>query len=176
MVVRRVIPFVIAIVSLGGCWADPNHGEWMVTSETVLPGKPLSNRHTGAGGFSPGFIYALATPNTRSVSVVMEDLDGKDGKPLVHWIVTDMAPKGYVLEHEVLSMSRVGKNGLGKGGFLPVEFFDPPHRMRVTFYALDKRTELETGFTRDQLDAAIKGHIEAEKKIDFLSPRKGAPN
>ena len=106
----------------------------------------------------------------------MEDLDRKDGKPFVHWLVTDMAPKGYVLEHEVLSMSKVGKNGLGKGGFLPVEFYDPPHRMRVTFYALDKRLGLDTGFTRADLDVAMKGHVEAEKTIDFLSPLKAAPN
>ena len=126
-------------------------------------------------GISPALGWA-AVPGAASYAIVMEDPDGS-AKPVVHWVAwnipagTTALPAG-LNEGDRLTggplegmMQGATSNGtVGWYGPRPPKG-DRPHPYHFQVLALDRMIDLPLGATRDQLLAAMKGHVLATGEL-----------
>jgi Raf kinase inhibitor-like YbhB/YbcL family protein len=61
-----------------------------------------------------------------------------------------------------------GNNDFGKIGYGGPTPPDKPHTYVITVYALDSLVNLENGFTKEEFEEAIKGHILAEASMEGI--------
>jgi Raf kinase inhibitor-like YbhB/YbcL family protein len=121
------------------------------------------------------FTWKHLPAGTKALAVVLDDPDarlvlkafGMTGDFFLHWIATDIDPaKGGLPDNAAATMPIVqGKNGTGKAVYTaPQPPADVPkdtdkvriHVYRLKVYALSAPTALQSGFSLDDLMAAIK--------------------
>ena len=112
------------------------------------------------GNLSPPLIWSVTAEGAVELVLVMDDPDaGGDG--FTHWMVAgiDAATTGTG-EGAVPAGAVEGENDFGDNGYGGP---DPPggdrHRYAFELVALDAPTGLEEGFSRDDLDRALEGHV-----------------
>ena len=97
-----------------------------------------------------------------SFAVILDDPDAVAvaGKVWDHWLIANLA-RTEVLAGESSSATDFvqGKNGGGTTGYAGMAPPDRPHTYVLTVYALDTRLDLEAGFSRGALEAAMQGHV-----------------
>ena len=165
-----------------------------------LVGAPrILNVKLGAFGFanseyapgramSPSLAVSGYPAGTRALALAMEDPDAPSIKPVVHWLMADVAAGGKLsgtlalppglLPGDVPRSSSPkpardhsndldavqGGNSHGTVGYYgpkpPVG--DTPHRYVFTVYALDRKLGLKPGFNRMALLKAMGGHVLAQ--------------
>ena len=145
-----------------------------VTSSAFAEGKPIPKKYAYRGegaNVSPPLSWSGAPEGTKSFALLVEDPDAPSPrnprpKPWVHWVLYDI-PAGVTSLAEGQSSGTQGKNDFGEpayGGPMP-----PPgsgtHRYFFKVYALDKELKLPAGATRDQVLAAMQGHILAQGEL-----------
>ena len=106
-------------------------------------------------------------PDThKSTALIMDDPDAMAavGKVWVHWLEYRSPEVDGDKNVNIIKWGR-GKNDfdvLGYGGPAPP---DKRHTYVFTLYDLDTRLNLKNGFSRQELEDAMKGHIIAEAKL-----------
>lgn len=97
--------------------------------------------------------------NTKSLLLVVDDPDAPL-KTFDHWLVFNISPNTKGIATDTIPTGALqGQNSVGKGGY---EGPCPPtgkHTYRFKLYALDSVLELSTGATKDNISAAVAGHI-----------------
>lgn len=109
---------------------------------------------------SPPLRIEGVPPNTRSLALIMDDLDAPKGL-FTHWIVFDIDPKTQNLgdDHAPEAPARQGANSWGEthyGGPRPPS---GEHRYFFHLFALDTDLDLPRGSTRDEVEQAMSGHV-----------------
>ncbi|MCD6497497.1 MAG: YbhB/YbcL family Raf kinase inhibitor-like protein [Deltaproteobacteria bacterium] len=145
-----------------------------VTSSAFEPGKPIPSvcAYKGAGqNQSCPVSWSGAPDGTKSFVLIVDDPDAPSprhprAKPWVHWVLYDI-PSETTSLGQGQSVGLVGRNDFGEtkwGGPLP-----PPgsgrHRYFFKVYALDKMLHLSAGASKDQVIAAMKGHVVAQGEL-----------
>jgi len=117
---------------------------------------------------SPALEWSGPPAKTASYALIMDDPDAPVGT-WVHWVLwnlpanTHSLPEGVPKSEQLDAGARQGRNDfrrIGYNGPCP-----PPgktHRYFFRLYALDAKLDLAPGATRQELDAAMKGHILGE--------------
>ena len=105
-------------------------------------------------------------PQGSSYALIMDDPDAMAavGKVWVHWLEYRSPEVDGDKNVNIIKWGR-GKNDfdvLGYGGPAPP---DKRHTYVFTLYDLDTRLNLKNGFSRQELEDAMKGHIIAEAKL-----------
>ena len=133
-------------------------------------GEPIPVQHTADGqNLSPALTWSELPRKTRSLALICEDPDAPF-PPFVHWLIADIPPdfgaalpQGIapsVMPGEVPGAIQ-GRNSFGRIGYGGPE--PPPgdgsHRYEFTLYALDAPLRLREAFTKEELVAAMSGHI-----------------
>lgn len=180
---------ILLVATAGLFWlrernlADIAGGPVKASLRVYSPGFPdnglIPSQFTCQGaGISPALEWSAVPQGTQSIAIVATDF----GAPLgfTHWIVYDLPPSATGVpeaassQHSLPSPAREGNNDYGNPGYVgPC----PPagsHRYVFRVYALDTRVNLAPGATRDQLAAAIKGHVLAEGEMSGLYRRSHA--
>ena len=109
---------------------------------------------------APPLEWTAPPPGTQDLVLIVEDPDAPASQPFCHWLVWGLAPQqGKLLEGE--APPRVGKNSFGNSEWL---LPDPPtghgpHDYVFQLFALDLPLTLMPGATRDELLAAMEGHV-----------------
>lgn len=109
---------------------------------------------------APPLEWTAPPPGTQELVLIVEDPDAPGAEPFCHWLVWGLAPqKGQLLEGEI--PPRVGKNAHANSEWL---LPDPPtghgaHDYVFQLFALDLPLTLMPGATRDELVAAMEGHV-----------------
>ena len=103
----------------------------------------------------------LNTDDTISVALIMDDPDAMKavGKVWVHWLLCNITP--YAEDGSKI----YGKTDFGEtkyGGPAPP---DGRHTYVFKAYALDAMLDLKEGYSKQELEDAMKGHILAEAKL-----------
>ncbi|HEY8603505.1 YbhB/YbcL family Raf kinase inhibitor-like protein [Tsuneonella suprasediminis] len=111
---------------------------------------------------APPLEWTAPPPGAHELVLVVEDPDAGSGQPMVHWLVWGLpAQKGQLLEGEI--PPRVGKNSVGNSEWLlpqpPHE--DDAHDYVFQLFALDLPLTLMPGAGKDEVFAAIEGHVVA---------------
>ena len=96
--------------------------------------------------------------NTQTVALIMDDPDAIKavGKVWVHWLQYAGAFDEHVTQ---------GKNDFGELGYGGPAPPDGRHTYVFKLYDLDSDLDLEKGFSKQELEDAMKGHIISEAKL-----------
>ena len=95
----------------------------------------------------------------------MDDPDamGAVGKVWVHWLIWISSDVPVLSKLSVVGIS--GKNDFGEIGYGGPAPPDKRHTYIFKAYALDTALDLKEGYSKQELEDAMKGHILAEAKL-----------
>jgi Raf kinase inhibitor-like YbhB/YbcL family protein len=135
-----------------------------LTSPAFVGGNAIPMQFTCDGNdVPPPLLIGDPPPGTRSFAVIMDDPDAPNGT-FTHWLAFDVPVDGNELK---TTAGKTLKNDFGRAGYGgPC----PPHghgahRYHITVYALDVPSLELPGETRDDLEAAIRGHEVGKVRI-----------
>lgn len=116
---------------------------------------------------SPALTWDEVPTGTQSIALIVDDPDAPR-RTFVHWVVYDIPATTRQLPEQITSQNLKGVQGkndfgkLGYGGPCPPSGI---HRYFFKVYALDKQLGLAAGATKDQILAAMEGHILAQAEL-----------
>lgn len=142
-----------------------------VTSPAFADGNPVPAQFTCDGNDAPPPIQVADPPEgTRSFAVIMDDPDAPKGT-FTHWLAFDLPANKTELKTTAGKTLRNSFGRQGYGGPCP-----PPghgsHRYFFTVYAVDVPALELPGESRDDLEAALKGHTLAKARMMGRYERK----
>lgn len=127
---------------------------------------------------SPELSWTGIPNNAKSLVLMMEDPDAAL-KPVTHWIVADISPNvtrfpENVMKTEKYGDAMQGANITGKLGYYGPKPppADKPHGYHFQIFALDTKLNLPSGFNRQALLDAMKGHVIAKGETVGMYQRK----
>lgn len=140
-----------------------------LTSPAFQNNSTLPNDYTCKGrGISPPLSISDAPGGTQSLAIIAHDPDAIGGRDFLHWSVWNIPPDAESLpEGQVPGDARQGTNDYPGQTYGPA---CPPdgtglHHYIFDLYALDATLELPAGAGRDDLEAAMSGHILATAQL-----------
>ena len=106
----------------------------------------------------PNISFNRPPSSTTTLALIMDDPDAMDavGKIWVHWLQYHNLSESSPVE------GKTDFDEIGYGGPAPP---DKRHTYIFKAYALDTELELEEGYSKQELEDAMKGHIIAEAKL-----------
>ncbi len=111
------------------------------------------------GNVQPDIGFGHIPNETKTVALIMDDPDamGAVGKVWVHWLEY----------HDVNDITTTisGKTDFGEIGYGGPAPPDKRHTYIFKAYALDVELDLNEGYSKQELEDAMKGHIIAEAKL-----------
>lgn len=144
-----------------------------LTSPAFADGQPIPRPFTCDGNDAPPPLHIGDPPQgTRSFALIMDDPDAPRGT-FTHWLAYDIPADGPELRADA---ARTLANDFGRSGYggpCPPRGHGP-HRYYFTVYALDVPSLELPGSTRDDLEAAIKGHTLGKARMMGRYERAGA--
>jgi Raf kinase inhibitor-like YbhB/YbcL family protein len=147
-----------------------------VTSTAFADNAPIPLKNSAYGDdLSPQLQWSGVPANTQSLVLMMEDPDALNPKPFVHWIAANLPPSVTTLPTDVPKSDRPsplkggiqGANHTGCIGYYGPKppAADGPHRYHFQVFALDTKLNLPSGYNRQALLAAMRGHVIARGEI-----------
>lgn len=173
---------VLALPAILGAWEEQSIIQAARTGDSPMSialsstafdeGDMIPKRYTGDGqNVSPPLEWSDPPPKAKGFALICEDPDAPSGT-WVHWVLFDLPAdtrklkEGVPTEKTLADGARQGTNDfrkIGYGGPAPPR--GKPHRYYFTIYATDAVIDLPAGATKDELNAAIKGHVLAEGRL-----------
>ena len=153
------------LLSCGHAQIQP---EMLMTIESPAfgEGAMIPREYTCEGDdVSPPLRFGRVPEAAKSLVLVVIDGDAPQGS-IVHWLLWNIPPDQSEIDRaSVPAGARQGRNDFRKVGYTgPC----PPagvHRYHFRLYALGSALNLAPGATREQLDAAMKGHVLMEAQL-----------
>lgn len=162
-------------------------GKLVITSSAFETGKAIPDIFSEyEQGNSFPLSWSGAPEKTESLVLIMEDPDVKPPTtPYVHWVAWNIPAKVDSLRPGLHKQNRLqdpaglrqGLNtagGTGYKGPRPPEG-DPPHHYHIQMFALDATLDLHPRATRDEVLAAMKGHVLASGELVGTFQRPASP-
>jgi Raf kinase inhibitor-like YbhB/YbcL family protein len=157
-----------------------------LTSPAFKDNAPLPLTYTGYGDFkSPPLAWSGAPKGTREFVLTVEDPDVPMARFSVHWVLYNIPSTVSALPSTTVDREKrthpapvtgasQGLNAMKWTGYLPPRPFagSGVHHYVFTLYAIDIDLTLADGATRDEVAAAIKGHVIGEAKLVALFESK----
>lgn len=147
-----------------------------ISSTAFADGAAIPARYTAEGkDVSPPLAWSGLPEGTVELAIVCDDPDAPRPEPWVHWVIYNVPASATGLDEGVPPSEKLasppgamqGKNtwpATGYRGPAP-----PPghgtHHYHFKLYALDQDLPLAPGLTKDQLLAAMKGHVLDEAEL-----------
>ena len=148
------------------------------TSGAFEPGKPIPKPYTGDGDDrSPPLAWNGVPAGAKELALICDDPDAPTPKPWVHWVIYKIPADTKSLEEGI---PRKPQPPIPNGALQGVNSFPsdnigyrgpaPPkghgvHHYHFKLYALDTPLDLKPALDKDQVLAAMKGHIVGEGEI-----------
>jgi Raf kinase inhibitor-like YbhB/YbcL family protein len=149
-----------------------------ITSPAFREGDLIPKQYTGDGkDLSPPLRWTDPPAGTKSFALICDDPDAPRGT-WVHWVLFDLPANTRHLDEGVphddilLTGGTQGTNDfkkIGYGGPAPPR--GKAHRYFFKLYALDTDLKLAAGASRDEVLAAMQGHLLAEAQLIGLYQR-----
>ena len=160
----------IALVALAS-FADGG-AKMKITSSAFQEGGNIPSKFTCDGAdSSPPLQIAEIPSGAKSLVLVVEDPDAPSGL-FTHWIVWNISPQTNAIAEGSATKGVQGTNDFGKSGYGGPCPPSGTHRYYFRIFALDRELSLPSGTKRNQLDAAIKGHVVARGELMGRYSRK----
>jgi Raf kinase inhibitor-like YbhB/YbcL family protein len=130
-----------------------------VTSSAFTEGQAIPSRYTCDGeDVSPPLAWSGAPPDTAAYALIGDD---PDARGWIHWVVADIPAEAAMLD-EGASGSAAGTEGRNDFGRTGYGGPCPPsgsHRYAFEVLALSEPLGLSSGFSADELRAAMDGKV-----------------
>lgn len=131
-------------------------------------GQPIPAVYTCKGrDISPPLQWSDLPAGTKSLALIMDDPDAPMGT-WVHWVIYNIPPTRNGLEEAIPAQERLADGSLqGKNSWRRIGYGGPcppsgTHRYYFRLYALDSTLSLAPGASKEQVLAAMQGHILAQ--------------
>jgi Raf kinase inhibitor-like YbhB/YbcL family protein len=159
----------LVISSLFGILGSTSAGKTMkldVTSSAFAEGQSIPEKYTCDGeNVSPPIKWSGAPATTKSIAIIVEDPDAPSGT-FTHWVLYDMPGTSRELAEGSSGSGKGGMNGFGKKGYGgPCPPPGGPHRYFFRVYALDTASLGNAGSSKEDVTAAMQGHILAQGQL-----------
>ena len=150
---------------------SPTRPPLALTSSAFTAGSPIPLKYTCDGDdVSPPLNWDNVPQNTESLVLIVDDPDAPAGT-WVHWVLFNVPPATRALaeaipaDAELADGSRHGMNGWKRrdfGGPCPPS---GTHRYFFRLYALDSMLDLNAGASKQDVLAAMEGHILSQGEL-----------
>lgn len=155
-----------------------------VDSWAFRDGDRIPLRHTADGGdVSPPLSWSDAPEDAEELALIVDDPDAPRAEPWVHWVLYHIPPDleglpaGIPRErtpaspaHVVQGANSFSDDRIGYRGPAPPKGHGR-HRYGFTLYALDTRLDLEPGASKEDVLAAMDGHVLATATLTGVYER-----
>lgn len=143
-----------------------NKSMMKITSPAFAEGEMIPKKYTCDGeGISPPLAISGIPPETKSLALIADDPDAPSGT-FTHWVVWDIDPKtAEIAEGDIPAGAVSGTNSGGRIGYYPPCPPSGTHRYIFTVYVLDMNLNLSSDASRNELEAAMKGHIISQGEL-----------
>jgi len=146
-----------------------------VTSRSFSSGASIPVDLTCDGkNTSPDVTWSSPPEGTRSLVITMDDLEASTGRG-TRWIVMDVRPEARSLPAGADASAvgaRLGRNDSGEVGYSgPCPARHVAHHYSLRVIALDRPVGLAEAASREQLDAALEGHVLGFGDVTFVASR-----
>jgi Raf kinase inhibitor-like YbhB/YbcL family protein len=127
-------------------------------------GKIPSKYTCDGDNVSPPIEWSDVPRDARTLALICDDPDAPK-KDFSHWVLynippeTDALPEHIAATQELPDGSRQGKNDFGKVGYGGPCPPSGTHRYRFTLYAVDTELRVPVASSRNEVEAAMKGHV-----------------
>jgi Raf kinase inhibitor-like YbhB/YbcL family protein len=137
-----------------------------VTSSAFSEGQSIPEKYTCDGqNVSPPIKWSGASEKTKSIAIICEDPDAPSGT-FSHWVLYDLPGSTKELAEGSSGGGKEGVNGFGKKGYGgPCPPPGPAHRYFFRIYALDTESLSNAGSSKENITAAMQGHILAQRQL-----------
>jgi Raf kinase inhibitor-like YbhB/YbcL family protein len=146
----------------------------LVSSPAFSPGGPIALGYSAYGkNQMPPLSWSALPAGTQSLALIVEDPDASSAQPFVHWAAWNIAPAAHGLP-EGLAGAVQGRNGKGADGWWGPHPSDGKlHHYHFQLFALDRKLELPATAGRDELLAAMRGHVLGKGRLlgTFAKPK-----
>ena len=158
-----VCALAIALVALASFAAGG--ARMKITSSAFQEGGNIPPKFTcDAGDSSPPLRIAEIPSDAKTLALVVDDPDAPSGL-FTHWIVWNISPQTNTIAEGSAAQGVQGTNDFGKSGYGGPCPPSGTHRYYFKIFALDRELNLPSGTKRNQLDAAMKGHVVAQGQL-----------
>ena len=137
-----------------------------LTSDAFANGQSIPAKYSCVGkNISPALAWNEPPAGTQSFALIVDDPDAPAGT-WIHWVLFNIPVSTLSLQESMdTSAMSAGRNSSGNMSY---DGPCPPsgtHRYFFKLYALDSTLSLSPGATKEQLLAAMKGHILAQGEL-----------
>jgi Raf kinase inhibitor-like YbhB/YbcL family protein len=134
-----------------------------VTSISFSNNGNIPSKFTCEGeNISPAISVKGIPQETKSLAILVEDPDAPNGT-VIHWAAWNIDPAGNIAEKSILGTQ--GKNSRGANGYMGPCPPTGTHHYHFKVFALDRMLGVTEGSSKEQLEAAMKGHIVGEGEL-----------
>lgn len=151
----------------------------ILQSTAIADGQPIAKKYTADGqDVSPPLSWDAGPSPTKEFALICDDPDAPTPQPWVHWIIFKIPPDATSLPEGLPNEGILqepagavqGKNSFTSGATIGYRGPAPPkghgpHHYHFKLYALDTKLDLQAGATKQELVAAMGGHIVAEGEL-----------
>lgn len=138
-----------------------------ISSRFLANGQHIPVQYTCDGeNVSPPLEWTNAPAGTKSLVLICEDPDAASGT-FTHWMLYDIPPTAASLSEGQAGVGRSGRNSfkhIGYSGPCPPHGV-APHRYVFHLFAIDIASIGREGLTRNEVIAALEGHVLAEGQL-----------
>jgi Raf kinase inhibitor-like YbhB/YbcL family protein len=142
-----------------------------ITSGAFDHGAAIPRKYTCDGdNVSPPLAWSNVPGAAKELALILDDPDAPSGV-FVHWVVYGLPAPAAGLDQKTPATERLptggvqGRNGFGNPGYGGPCPPSGEHRYFFHLYALDTELGLAPGQSRQEVDAAMKGHVLEEAKL-----------
>lgn len=120
---------------------------------------------------SPELSWSDAPKGTQSFALIADDPDAPAGT-WTHWVIYNLPGDTKSLPESVNKIDQLPNGAMqGRNDFRKIGYGGPcpppgkPHRYFFRLYALDTKLNLKPGASRQEVEAAMKGHVVAQADL-----------
>jgi Raf kinase inhibitor-like YbhB/YbcL family protein len=172
LIARTVLVALISVSATTFAQQDATGGGSMaltLTSSAFAAGAAIPQPYTCKGAdMSPALEWSGSPAKAASFAIILDDPDAPAGT-WVHWMLWNVPAKAHSLPQGVPKRQQLDDGSRqGSSSYREIGYKGPcpppgqTHRYFFRLYALDAKLDLAAGASRDQLDAAMKGHVLAQ--------------
>jgi Raf kinase inhibitor-like YbhB/YbcL family protein len=159
---KPIIAGAVAILLAASTLLAAGGAKMKITSSAFQESGTIPSKFTCDGSDTSPPLQVTGVPSEAKSLVLIADDPDAPGGLFTHWLVWNIAPQTNSIAEGSVAQAVQGTNDFGKSGYGGPCPPSGTHRYSFKVFALDRELDLRPGAKRNQLEAAMKGHVIAQ--------------